>query len=168
MHAIEHVNNLRQMLPPEGLEYSMPLELYAGGRVNIRRLCMSFRARRGAELPLDMPCLYDDTVLASLEASAEKNGAAAAEDTSLLESAATAQQEVPSREGNHNAELDFLLLSLRGGNQEAAAHLLGNDSGPCKHTYWPCIPTKKYQQSTGNKFHACFAFVRRVGSTVYD
>ncbi|CDJ32979.1 uncharacterized protein EMH_0049690 [Eimeria mitis] len=130
MHAIERINSLQQMLPPEELEYSLPLELYAGGRMNFQRLCMGFSSRRGAEVLLDVPCLYEDTVLASIEANAEKTGAAAEEGTSLLESTEQEQREAPSRAVRKNALLDFLLLQLRGGNYKAAAHLLGNDSAP--------------------------------------
>ncbi|CDI87492.1 hypothetical protein, conserved [Eimeria praecox] len=136
LHAIEHINNLQQMLPPEGMEYSLPLELYGGGRINFQRLCMGFRANHDAEVPLDTPCVYDDTVLASLEASAENRDASATEETSLLESAPAQQEQgdASSKVSNQNAELDFLLLNLRGGDFKAAAHILGKDSGPCKRS----------------------------------
>lgn len=162
MHAIEHMNNLQQMLPTEGLEYSMPLERYAGGRINFRRLCMSFRADRGAELLLDTPCLYEDTVLARLEATAEKSSVPAAEETALLESTPHAQEqgETPSKTASKNAELDFLLLAIRGGNHRAAAHLLGNDSGPCKHINCPCTPTINMCRATATNFtQSCSFFV---------
>ncbi|CDJ50105.1 hypothetical protein, conserved [Eimeria brunetti] len=132
MYAIERMNNLQQVLPPQGLESSLPLELYAGGRINLQRLCAGFRAPHGGAVLLDTPCSYDDTVLASLQASAEKSSAAATEETSLLESVPIEQEQrnAPSRRAGRNAESDFLLLQLRGGNRQAIAHLLGNDNGP--------------------------------------
>lgn len=140
VNAIEHINNLQGLLSSEEMEYSVPLELFAGGPTNYRRLCVSFRARKDVESLLDTPCSFEDTVLSSLEARSEgvtPQTAAAAflESTStshdsLLEPT-TAQQE-PVQIASQNAELAFLLLSLRGGNYEAGARLLAADGGPCK------------------------------------
>ncbi|CDJ64388.1 hypothetical protein, conserved [Eimeria necatrix] len=144
MNAIEHINNLQGLLSSEEMEYSVPLELFAGGPTNYRRLCVSFRTRKDVESLLDTPCSFDDTVLSSLEARSEgvtpQTAAAtflestSASHDSLLEPT-TAQQEPAQEESqiaSQNAELAFLLLSLRGGNYEAGARLLAADSGPCK------------------------------------
>ena len=138
LSAIERLNVLEQLLPPDQLEYAVPLELNAGGMTNFQRLCLGFRARPEENLLRGISCSFDETVLAGLEASAEGSTNPKGE-PSIMESAQTGQeppstqQEPPA--ARQNAQLAFNLLFLRTGSYEAAGYLLGADAGACEHAY---------------------------------